>query len=228
VIFDQPTKLSRRSVLSTAGLTGIGLAVPKAARKIGTADTSEINLDNLTGTGVHSTLLLHAIPNKHGVHLQRSLTVSGVERAVAFAGEWWPAGGNRVYPHVVSRAETIPEGAIFLLFQQKSGEYLALLPMANTESYAWLSGDGRSLSIKLGTLGKGEITGEQNLFAWSRDASAYRAIAQAWKAGVERLNGAALLRDRSNTRRCFDTWDGAPGRRTAQTSMSRIWCRQFT
>jgi Raffinose synthase or seed imbibition protein Sip1 len=188
--------LSRRSLLRLAGMTGISWASPKLVAKLDAAEPAKIDLDRLAGTGLYTAPLFHTTPNEHGVHLRRPLLVTNVNRAVSYASRWWPAGGNRVYPQVLKNPADAPEGVLFLLIQQRSGEYLALLPMADDEAYAWFGGDGQKLSISLGTLGRGSLQGEKLLFAWSRATSAYAAIAEVWRAGLEGMkHKAALLRE---------------------------------
>lgn len=171
------------------------MAAPKKFIQIGATERAPIDLDGLADGGIYTTRLRHAVPNEHGVHLERSLSVREVEFAVAYAGQWWPAGGNRVYPHVSKGAIDAPEGTLFLLIKKKQGRYLALLPMGDDNAYAWLGG-GRKLSIKLGTHGRSALDGERALFAWSRGDTAYGTIASAWKMGIGFMaNKTASLRE---------------------------------
>jgi hypothetical protein len=184
--------ISRRELLSTLGLAATVLAAPKLVYGAGAVENAAIDLNSLHGSGVYRTRLQHALPDRHGVHLQREVNTSDIDSAVAYAGQWWPAGGNRVYPKVLARMEDVPEGTLFLLLRKKSGTYLAVLPLADAESYAWFSGDGSALKIKLGTLGRATLNGEKNLFAWAEAASAYEAIAEAWKRGLDGMKSVSL------------------------------------
>jgi hypothetical protein len=65
--------LSRRSLLSLAGMAGISWASPKLVAKLDAAEPAKIDLDRLAGSGLYT-----------------------VNRAFSYAGRWWPAGGNRV------------------------------------------------------------------------------------------------------------------------------------
>ena len=180
--------------MRSAGVAGLGAAAPKALKWAGAAETAAINLDELDAGGVYTIHLRHAIPNEHGVHFERNLFIREVEFAVAYAGEWWPAGGNRVYPHVSKGGVKIPEGTVFLLIRKKDGQYLALLPLGDEDAYAWLGGREKP-AIRLGTHGRSGLDGERALFAWSRGATAYGAIASAWKTGLSsREKKAASLR----------------------------------
>jgi hypothetical protein len=177
-------KVSRRAVLGYAGASGAGWATPKRLRASSVLDDSPIELDALSSSGVYTVVLNHVDPDRHGVHLQRPLLIGNVDLAVAYPSQWWPAGGNRVYPHVLKSLSVTPEGTIFLLIRQTSGTYLALLPMAGRESYAWLGGEGSGATIKLGTHGRAGLHGEKHLFAWARSSSAYAAIGSAWRMGL--------------------------------------------
>jgi hypothetical protein len=195
VSFEDRGKLNRRDLLRSAGVVGLAAAAPKALTGAGAAETAAIDLDKLSSGGVYTTNLRHAIPNQHGVHLERSLSVRDVEFAVAYAGAWWPAGGNRVYPHVSKGGVNIPEGTLFLLIRRNEGQYLALLPLGDDDAYAWLGGGDRP-AIKLGTHGRSALVGTRALFAWSRGEKAYDAIAAAWKMGLgSRAKKTAVLRE---------------------------------
>lgn len=171
------------------------MVAPRAFTQAGGTETASIDLDGLSDAGIYTTRLRHAIPNEHGVHLERGLSIRDVEYAVAYAGQWWPAGGNRVYPHVAKGAVDAPEGTLFLLIKKKDGTYIALLPAGDQDAYAWLGG-GRNLSIKLGTHGRSALDGERALFAWSHADTAYGAIALAWKLGLGSMPGkTASLRE---------------------------------
>jgi hypothetical protein len=215
-------KLSRRSLLRSAGVVGLGAAAPKAVR---CAEAAAIDLDRLAAGGVYSVNLRHAIPNEHGVHLQRNLSIGEVEFAVAYAGEWWPAGGNRVYPHVSKGAVNIPEGTLFLLIRKKEGQYLALLPLGDDDAYAWLGGGDRP-AITLGTHGRSGLDGKKALFAWSRGQTAYEATASAWKTGLSfQTTQTALLREQKTYPEIFTylgwcSWE-CYGRDIDETKMLR-------
>lgn len=171
--------LSRRDLLRSAGVAGLAVVTPGTLR---CAETAAIDLDSLGAGGVYTINLRHAIPDQHGVHLERNLSIGEVEFAVAYAGEWWPAGGNRVYPHVSKGRVDVPEGTLFLLVR-KEGQYLALLPLGDEDAYAWLGG-GERPAIKLGTHGRSGLDGKRALFVWSRGEKAYDVIATAWKMGL--------------------------------------------
>jgi hypothetical protein len=181
--FEERDKISRRSLMHSVGVAGIGVAATKSFRQAGAAEKTSIDLEALAESGVYKTTLRQAIPNEHGVHLERTLSIAHCEFAVAYVGQWWPAGGNRVYPDVSKNVVDTPEGTLFLLIKNKEGSYLALLPMGDEEAYAWLAG-GDKPSIKLGTHGRSTLDGERSLFAWSRADTAYAAIASAWKIGL--------------------------------------------
>ncbi len=193
--FEDRGKLNRRDLLRSAGVVGLAAAAPRALTGAGAAETAAIDLDKLSSGGVYTTNLRHAIPNQHGVHIERSLSVRDVEFAVAYAGAWWPAGGNRVYPHVSKGGVNILEGTLFLLIRKNEGQYLALLPLGDDDAYAWLGGGDRP-AIKLGTHGRSALVGTRALFAWSRGEKAYDAIAAAWKMGLgSRAKKTAVLRE---------------------------------
>jgi Raffinose synthase or seed imbibition protein Sip1 len=70
-----------------------------------------------------------------------------------------------------------------------------LLPLGDEEAYAWLGG-GAEPAIRLGTHGRSGLDGKRALFAWSRGATAYGAIASAWKRGLSsRAKHTASLRE---------------------------------
>jgi hypothetical protein len=194
VSFEHRGKLSRRSLMRSASVAGLGAATQKALRWANAAETPSIDLDGLAAAGVYTTTLRHAIPSEHGIHLERSLSIGEVEFAVAYAGQWWPAGGNRVYPHVSNGVVDAPEGTLFLLIRKKERDYMALLPLGDEEAYAWLGG-GKEPAIRLGTHGRSDLDGKRALFAWSRGQTAYGAIASAWKTGLSsRAKKTASLR----------------------------------
>jgi hypothetical protein len=195
VTFEKRGKLNRRDLLRSAGVAGLAAAAPKAFGDAEAAETAAIELDKLSSGGVYSTNLRHAIPNQHGVHIERNLSIREVDFAVAYAGGWWPAGGNRVYPHVSKSGVDIPEGTLFLLIRKKEGQYLALLSLGDNDAYAWLGG-GERPAIRLGTHGRSALAGKRALFAWSRGEKAYDAIAAAWKMGLgARAKKTAALRE---------------------------------
>jgi hypothetical protein len=180
----EPHSLSRRKVVKSLGLAGLSYVASWQATPKSDA-THSIRLDTLGESGIHIVELQHVQPDLHGIHLSLSITSAPFEQAVAFAGAWWPAGGNRVYPTILKQLADVPQGTLCALIRYEPASWLAVLPMADIESFSWPTGDRQHLALQLGTLGRAVLNGCKPLFAWSRGTSAYQAMGAAWKIALE-------------------------------------------
>lgn len=142
-----------------AGTDGKPVAGKKKKAKPGgkaTATGKTINLaDKAAGEFVLAADKL--VPDGQGVLAKFDLVLPAFKRAVYYQGGWWPAGGNRVYSHLLTPSgggkidirevnEKIgPEGGLFAIFEKTDGRYLALLPLAGDHAYAWLDSEGGKL-----------------------------------------------------------------------------------
>jgi hypothetical protein len=85
----------------------------------------------------------------------------------------------------VNNFAKVPEGGIFTIIKTRTGEYLAILPLASEQAYGWMQQASNGLGVRLGTQGRGVIAGDIPLFAWARSRSAYGAAYAAWKVGLD-------------------------------------------
>ncbi len=99
----------------------------------------------------------------------------------------WPNGTNRVQPLRIPDFRDLVPGGIFLLLRLKDGQYLVLLPLTGAQTAAWLSSEGQSLVLNVGTLGTAPLpeTAQLPLCAWARDADAYRALRRVWQIALD-------------------------------------------
>ncbi|RMD75798.1 MAG: hypothetical protein D6820_13915, partial [Lentisphaerae bacterium] len=110
-----------------------------------------------SGNGTFSVKYDAAHPDDKGVVARYALKLPRIRRGVYYQSYWWPAGGNRVYPHYVrarqdGRVDILEvddkhpdrgaEGGVFAIFEKADGDYVAVLPLAGSALYAWLSVKG--------------------------------------------------------------------------------------
>lgn len=119
-------------------------------------------------------------PDQQGILETYSLVLPAHEKATYFRGPWWPYGGNRVSGQVLTAPQAL-EGGLFLVLKLKAGDYLAVLPLAGDQAWAWLAPDGQAFRLKLGTKGSAAVKGDLPLVCWARSDSPYDAVHQVWK-----------------------------------------------
>lgn len=158
---------------------------------------SNVDLRNAQGSGVEILEDFDEDADRHGVMAMFTLALPEFDKAVYYSGGWWPAGGNRVYPTVCRDFTEVPEGGLFSLIKLRDGDYLAILPLAGRQAYAWFQGGEAQPRLKLGTHGQDAIAGDIPLLAWARAAGPYQACNAAWKAALEHeaIRGSALMRE---------------------------------
>ena len=109
---------------------------------------SNIDLRNAQGSGVEVLEDFDEDADRHGVMAMLTLALPEFDKAVYYSGGWWPAGGNRVYPTVCRDFSEVPEGGVFSLIKLRDGDYLAILPLAGKQAYAWFQGGDRGSSLE--------------------------------------------------------------------------------
>ena len=155
-------------------------------------------------------------PDSLGVLGRYSLQLPAYNRGVYYQGGWWPAGGNRVYSRAIEPNgdgtvdilevhDQNVEGGIFAIFELTGGGYLALLPLAGTETYSWLNVDGGiiqtrenreaptgeyeclggTLELKFGHHGTAAISNDLPVCAWSTGESPYEAAYKVWEMAAD-------------------------------------------
>ncbi|MCE5279533.1 MAG: Sip1-related alpha-galactosidase [Planctomycetaceae bacterium] len=126
-------------------------------------------------------------PDSSGVLLEEPLSLPTFEIAAYFANPWWwPGAGNLRHPYLTADfAGEFPEGGQFLLVRMAPQRYLAVLPMAGEQSYAWLAVTAGRLALRVGTHGRGEVAGDLPLFAWAVASDPYDACRQVWREAMK-------------------------------------------
>ncbi len=124
-----------------------------------------------------------AKPDGRGVLADRSLVLPAFDEAILYAADWWPGGGNRLYPRFFGSG--VPQsawtGGALLLLRLKDGDYLAMLPVAGDQTSAWIDAtDGGAFTLRVGHLGRAPGSGAALAFAWSRAPDAYAALRDVW------------------------------------------------
>lgn len=161
------------------------------------AEGNVLSLDSKSGKEVLSNY--SGQPNKRGIMETYKLVMPDFKQGVYYQGEWWPAGGTRVYPHIIS-SPTGDEGGIFLLLKLDDGSYLAVLPLNGDHAYSWFHPTGDEFQLRMGTHGHASISGDVLLVTWSRADKPYQACYQAWNiaAEIEQIEGHMKLRSRKD------------------------------
>ncbi len=166
----------------------------------------EINLEAVSGTGVQVEPAFDGVPNAAGVLRQFLVRVPEFDCASYFAAyqrhdpiapdrSRWLEGANRCQPPAVSDFTAVRTGGLFVLIRLNSGEYLALLPLAGTQTAAWFSSELGDLMLSVGTFGTGPVEGELPLLAWAKADDAYEACYRVWEAAIAHLGAPTRLRD---------------------------------
>ena len=119
-------------------------------------------------------------PDSQGVLETFDLTVPAFERGAYYRGTWWPYGGNRVQPQMITRPEG-EEGGLFLLLKVGANDYLAVLPLCGDQAWAWLAPTRGRFELKLGTRGPDAVDGNLPVVAWARANAPYAACHQVWQ-----------------------------------------------
>jgi len=134
-------------------------------------------------TGSLELDLADAKPDGQGVLASRSLALPAFDEAILYTADWWPGGGNRLYPRFLGagRRESVCTGGALLLLRLKAGDYLAMLPVAGDQTSAWIdTADGDAFTLHVGHLGRVPGCGTSLVFAWSSAPDAYTALGDVW------------------------------------------------
>ena len=133
-----------------------------------------------------------------GVLAKYKMVIPPYERACYFSSDNnWFAAGNRVQPWMAGsdlaqlftanaggdkkEKQPAPDG-MFVLFQLKSGEVLALFPLAGPETICWLHvNESGGLQLNLGTLGTAPVNADVPLLAWAKATDAAAACREIWR-----------------------------------------------
>ena len=131
-----------------------------------------------------------------GVLAEYKMVIPPFERACYFStpGQGLPSanrvvpwmGGSdlaQIFPAKVEEGKPSPSrDGMFVLFQLKSGEVLALFPLAGPETMCWLNvNKSGGLQLTLGTLGKAPVNADVPLFAWAKATDAAAACREIWR-----------------------------------------------
>ncbi len=165
----------------------------------------ELDLVDVAATGIKVEMDYEGVPDERGLLRQYSLRLPDWDRAVYFApyqrydhakpnAEVWVEGANRCQPLVVEDLTDVREGGLFLVLQLAGDAYLALLPMAGQQAFAWLSSDLGVLTLNLGTLGTEAVTEEMAVLAWARANDPYRACYEVWEIALSHLGWPSRMR----------------------------------
>lgn len=150
-------------------------------------------LASWTAVAQPQTSLLRPVPGKTA----RPLPVPPYQSFCWFAADRgrWPGDGNRVLPWF---GKTDPEKlvnskpnptvakpgvhAMFALFHLKDGRYMAVLPVAEPDSLAWLNIDGKgNFMVEYGTLGKNLAKPQSVLAVMAVDDNIYSTCSAVWE-----------------------------------------------
>lgn len=165
----------------------------------------ELDLIDVAATGVKVETECEGVPDECGLLRQYSLRLPPWDRAVYFApyqrydhaqpnAEVWVEGANRCQPLVVEDLTNVREGGLFLVLRLASDAYLALLPIAGRQTFAWFSSDLGVLTLSLGTLGTEAVTKDLPVLAWARADDPYRACYEVWERALSHLGWPSRMR----------------------------------
>ena len=146
-----------------------------------------------TAVAQPQTSLLRPVPGKTAL----PLSVPPYQSFCWFAADRgrWPGDGNRVLPWfgktdpgklVNSKPNpTVAKPgvhAMFALFNLKNGRYMAVLPVAEPDSLAWLNIDGKvKFMVEYGTLGKNLAKPQSVLAVIAVDDNIYSTCSAVWE-----------------------------------------------
>ncbi|MCK4958922.1 MAG: hypothetical protein KAT00_05970 [Planctomycetes bacterium] len=172
------------------------------------AGAKGIDLRSAEGSGVRVLRNFHGSPDEHGVMGRFDIKMPDFETGVYYRSGWWPAGGNRVYPEIISSqtSGSVMEGGMFLLLKQNEDRYIALLPMACGIAYSWLDSEDGVMVLKMGTHGRDEIEGDIPLYSWATASNPYQACYRAWAEALDCriIKGNALMREQKEYPEVFE------------------------
>ena len=151
-----------------------------------------------TAVAQPQTSLLRPVPGKTAL----PLPVPPYQSFCWFAADRgrWPGDGNRVLPWF---GKTDPGKlmddkpnptvakpgvhAMFALFHLKDGRYMAVLPVAEPDSLAWLNIDGKgNFMVEYGTLGKNLAKPQSVLAVMAVDGNIYNTCSAVWEKALSR------------------------------------------
>ncbi|MHC4482591.1 MAG: Sip1-related alpha-galactosidase [Planctomycetota bacterium] len=166
--------------------------------------TEKIEFAKLGPGGVKILEDYSSQPNKFGMLKRYELILPEFSRGCYFSGDHhreveWPDGANRIqpwifdslkqlgsnnYPRRPSNYPRVREG-LFLLLKLRTGQYLAITPIAGPVTMTWLyiGEDGR-LVLNFGTLGTEPVSCDAPLFSWCYSDDIYDACRKAWALAI--------------------------------------------
>ena len=154
-----------------------------------------IRLARLPRQGVRVAEDYRGTPDRFGLLRRYELVVPAFRRGCWFASDWpgkWPAGANRVLPWAFGeKLGRLNYGGLFVFLELQRGGYLAIVPIAGSETMTWLNvATGGRLVLNLGTLGTEPVACDAPLFAWARTDDLYTACHEAWSHALSRGSAA--------------------------------------
>lgn len=145
-------------------------------------------------------------PDSLGVFEKYDLQLPDFDKGVYYNAGWWPTGSNRVYGTIVDELaiDSVNQGGMFLLLRLAEDNYLAILPMASELAYSWFDSEKDGLVMKMGTHGKGNLSGNIPLYSWSFADNPYQAAQQAWKTALDLLPETTKMREKKDYPELFE------------------------
>ncbi len=152
----------------------------------------EINIDMKSDpNGLVIEKSLSVTPDEEGTLKTYKLTLPEYTKVLYFRGAWWPYGGNNVFGKSIDEigGSGGGKGGIFMVLQLTDGRYLAVLPLAGDQAYAYLvpgrGSNKKDCSIWLSTFGTASVKGDFPIVCWATSDSPYEASSKVWLEACE-------------------------------------------
>jgi len=176
----------------------------------------KIVFSELGSSGIRILENYTGIPDSSGILGTYELTIGDFKRGCYYSDRQpknsWTAGGNQYAPYILNGNfdrvvdEKFSYRGIFLVLEQKSGGFLVLLPVSDSQTMSWIEAtDNHTLKLYFGTLGTKSVTCDVPLIAWSKSDDVYTACRKVWELaiGSKPVLGNTDWRYRKNYNECF-------------------------
>ena len=155
----------------------------------------KIIFSELGSSGIKILENFSGIPDSSGILGIYDLTIGDFKRGCYYSDRQpknsWAAGGNQYAPYILNGNfdrvvdEKFSFRGIFLILELKSGGYLVLLPVSDSQTMSWIEAtDHNTLKLYFGTLGTKSVNCDVPLIAWSKSDDVYSACRKVWELAI--------------------------------------------